>query len=76
MERGRKGEGEREREKKKGESLKTRRGQAAPFIVGWAILLLPGNYEEVGGIPGYSQVTVGVEFVQNARRLGHCLCDL
>jgi hypothetical protein len=45
-------EGGREREKegyrwesKKGESLKReRRGQAAPFIVGSAILLLPGNY--------------------------------
>jgi hypothetical protein len=33
-------------ESKKGEGLKrARRGQAAPFIVGWAILLLPGNYE-------------------------------
>jgi hypothetical protein len=31
-------------ESKKGESLKrARRGQAAPLIVGWAILLLPGN---------------------------------
>jgi hypothetical protein len=26
-------------------------------------------------IPGYSQVTVGVESSQNARNLGHCLCD-
>ena len=34
-------------ESKKGESLKrVRRGQTAPFIVGWAILLLPGNYGE------------------------------
>jgi hypothetical protein len=47
-------EGERERdrrrardESKKGESLKReRRGQAAPFIVGWATLLLPGNCGE------------------------------
>jgi hypothetical protein len=32
---------------KKGESLKrVRKGRAAPFIVGWAILLLPGNYRE------------------------------
>ena len=34
-------------ESKKGESLKrASRGQADPFIVGWAILLLPGNYGE------------------------------
>ena len=34
-------------ENKKSESLKReRRGQAAPFIVGWAILLLPGNCGE------------------------------
>jgi hypothetical protein len=34
-------------ESKKDESLKrARRGQAVPFIVGWAILLLPGNYGE------------------------------
>jgi hypothetical protein len=26
-------------------------------------------------IPGYSQVTVGVESSQNARSLGHCLRD-
>ena len=30
-------------ESKKGESLKRVRSQAAPFIVGWATLLLPGN---------------------------------
>jgi hypothetical protein len=46
------GKGERERrrargESKKGENLeRTRRGQAASFIVGWAILLLPGNCGE------------------------------
>jgi hypothetical protein len=35
---------EKKKKRKKGESLKReRRGQAAPFIVGWAILLLPGN---------------------------------
>ena len=44
-------EGGREREggleSKKGESLKrARRGQAAPLIVDWAILLLPGNCGE------------------------------
>ena len=34
-------------ERKKGESLKrVRRGQADPFILGWAILLLPGTYGE------------------------------
>lgn len=34
-------------ESKKGESLKrVRRGQTAPFIVDWTILLLPGNYGE------------------------------
>jgi hypothetical protein len=27
-------------------------------------------------IPGYSQVIVGVESSQNARNLGHSLCDL
>ena len=27
-------------------------------------------------IPGYSQVTVGLECSQNARSLGHCLRDL
>jgi hypothetical protein len=49
----RKGEGgrrERRRareESKKGESLKRlRRGKAASFIVGWTILLFPGNYGE------------------------------
>jgi hypothetical protein len=26
-------------------------------------------------IPGYSQVTVGMESSQNARSLGHCLCE-
>jgi hypothetical protein len=32
---------------KKGKSLKReKRSQAAPFIVGWATLLLPGNYGE------------------------------
>jgi hypothetical protein len=46
VERGEKGERE-GLESKKGESLKrVRRGQAAPFIVGWAILLLPGNCGE------------------------------
>ena len=47
MKRGVKRERERRRardESKKGESLKSERwGQAAPFIVGWATLLLPGN---------------------------------
>jgi hypothetical protein len=34
-------------ESKKGESLKRqRRGQASPFRVGWATLLLPGNCGE------------------------------
>ena len=47
----REGEGsERKRardESKKGEGLKReRKGQAAPFIVGWATLLLPGNCGE------------------------------
>jgi hypothetical protein len=43
------GEGEERRrrrardENKRGESLRERRGQTAPFIVGWAILLLQGN---------------------------------
>ena len=47
VERGWKGEREGWLESKKGESLKrARRGQAAPFIVGWAILLLPGNCGE------------------------------
>ena len=45
------GKGEREKESKdeskKGESLKrVRRGQAAPFIVSWATLWLPGNSGE------------------------------
>jgi hypothetical protein len=45
----RRGEGRERRmareESKKSESLKKeKRGQAAPFIVGWATLLLPGNY--------------------------------
>ena len=49
VERGGKGERERraKEESKKGENLKrARRGQAAPFIVGWAILLLSGNCGE------------------------------
>ena len=38
-------EGGLERGVRKGESLKrVRRGKATPFIVGWTILLLPGNY--------------------------------
>jgi hypothetical protein len=54
-------------ESKKGKSLKKkRRGQAAPFIVGWAILLLSGNCGE----EHTWQVTVGVESRQNARSLG------
>jgi hypothetical protein len=59
------GGGEREKglESKKGESLKiARRGQAAPLIVGWSILLLLGNCGE--DLPGYSQVTVGVKSSQ------------
>ena len=44
MERGEGKEREGGLESKKGERLKrARRGQAAPLIVGWAILLLPGN---------------------------------
>ena len=63
---GERGEGRERRraraESKKGESLKrVRRGQAAPLIVGWAILLLLGN--------------CGEESSQNARSLGHCLHD-
>ena len=43
-----------------------RRGNTAPFIVGWATLLLPGNCgKEHTWL--YSQVTVGVESSQNAR---------
>ena len=62
VERGGKGKREGGLESKKGESLKrVSRGQAAPFIVGWAILLLPGN--------------CGEETRQNARSLGLCLCD-
>jgi hypothetical protein len=46
MERGEKGE-RGGLDNRKYESLKRgRRGQAAPFIVGWAILLLPGNCGE------------------------------
>lgn len=61
-------EGGRERERegrlesKRGKSLeRVRWGQAAPLIVDWDILLLLGNCEE--------------ESSQNARSLGHCLCD-
>jgi hypothetical protein len=44
VERGGKGERKGGLSSKKGKSLKrVRRGQAAPFIVGWAILLLPGK---------------------------------
>jgi hypothetical protein len=40
-------------ESKKGESLtRVRRGQAAPFKVGWAILLLPGSCGEEHTCPG------------------------
>jgi hypothetical protein len=58
--------GKREREgrleSKRGKSLERERWrQAAPLIVGWAILLLLGN--------------CGEESSQNARSLGHCLCD-
>ena len=41
--------GERRRaryESMKGESLRREKGQAAPFILGWATLLLPGNCGE------------------------------
>ena len=41
------GKERRKKESKKGEGVKrVRRGQAAPLIVGWAILLLPGNCGE------------------------------
>jgi hypothetical protein len=47
MERGGKGKREGGLESKKGEDLKrSRRGQASPLIVVWAILLLPGNCEK------------------------------
>jgi hypothetical protein len=43
----RRGEREAGLESRKGESFKREwRGQAAPFIVGWAILLLSGNCGE------------------------------
>jgi hypothetical protein len=56
----------------KQELKREKRGQAAPFIVGWATLL-PGNYgeEHTWLLPG----TVGVESSQNTRSLGHCLFD-
>jgi hypothetical protein len=60
-------------ESKKGESLKSKEGPSSFFYI-----LLPCCCQvTVGrGIPGYSQVTVGVESSQNARSLGLCLCDL
>jgi hypothetical protein len=42
--------------------------------MGWATLLLQVTMGR--NIPGYSQVTVGVESSQNAISLEHCLRDL
>jgi hypothetical protein len=62
MKRWEKGEREGRLESKRGKSLeRVRWGQAAPLIVGLALLLLLGNCGEVSS--------------QNARSLGHCLCD-
>jgi hypothetical protein len=46
-------------ESKRGKNLREQRGQAAPFIVGWATLLLPGNCGEEH--TWLCQITVGVE---------------
>jgi hypothetical protein len=55
----------RERESKRG-----KRGQAAPFLLGRPTWLLLGNCGR--SIPGYCQITVGVESRQNSRGMGHC----
>jgi hypothetical protein len=55
------------------ELKRERRGQAAPFIVGWVTLLFQVTVSQ--SIPGSSQITVRVESSQNTRSLGHCLCD-
>jgi hypothetical protein len=55
------GKERKELESKKGESLRERGGVKHLFIVGFTILLLLGN--------------CGEESSQNARTLGHCLCD-
>jgi hypothetical protein len=57
---GRKGEGvESKRQEKEQELKRKRKDQSAPFIVGWATLLLPGNcgggvqteYQEFEALP-------------------------
>ena len=70
MERGGKGEREGGLESKKGESLKSEEGPSSSFYSGLGYQVTVGR-----SIPGYSQVTVGVESSQNARSLGHCLHD-
>ena len=67
--RGREREKARE-ESKKGESLESEEGPSSPFYSGLGYQITVGR-----SIPGYSQVTVGVESSQNARSLGHCLHD-
>jgi hypothetical protein len=71
VERGEKGERE-ELESKKGESLKESiEGSSSPLYSGLGYQVTVGR-----SIPGYIQVTVGVESSQNARSLEHCLRDL
>ena len=60
-----------ERKQEKHERQQREEGPSSPFYSGLGYQVTVGR-----SIPGYSQVTVGVESSQNARSLGHCLCDL
>ena len=74
MPRGERGEGRERRardESKIGESLEREEEEpSSPFYSGLGYQVTVGR-----SIPGYSQVTVGVESSQNARSLGHFLRD-
>ena len=62
-------------ENKRFKSLRERGGAKQPLLQ-WAGLSCSCRVTVGRSIPGYCQVTVRVESSQNARSLGHCLCDL
>ena len=70
MERGGKGEreGGLERRVRKVRAKESKEGPSSPFYSKLGYQVTVGR-----SIPGYSQITVGVESCQNSRSLGHCL---
>jgi hypothetical protein len=67
---GREREGGLEMRVKRKKLKESEEGPSSPFYSGLGYRVTVGR-----SIPGYSQVTVGVESSQNAKSLGHCLCD-